>query len=350
MRTRKTKKQRRPDRFPAIIYHPDPAIPPGITKIIKDASAKIDLKVLPFYYRDLLYTMRAAPHAARKLAATDNGRLAIEDISTAIGDQLYHHIGESRIEQWVPYYIPLVIAGPTIYITVDRLLSCKGPMGTGYYIDGQKVKVNGKTYIHGWSRHALERLCLRSVPDWPCYLAVGCIVSLMASGRYEHVMLSDGTPALTAFFPVLRHSWHDEYAKIILRTKRLDRSLDYFYRFGYFPYTTEGDMLKCLTMLPPGFRGTPEHTALRNCKKLPWEHRLQLLKMAETMTAKEFYEKGNEDGQIADLFTLFDRIGAPQIISRPTKRDVAANNRRKIMTSGFGMSRGTIHIEFIKPD
>lgn len=91
---------------------------------------------------------------------------------------------------------------------------------------------------------------------------------------------------------VLSEAQHDYSVRLGNRNSRIGRRRDnYYFRVGYCPAVIEGDFIKAMTLLVPGYIGTPEYgTILRS--SLGRDAKRQMITDATQMTMARLIETG----------------------------------------------------------
>ncbi len=262
--------------FPSFTY-PQPEreigyVPKGFVQIVKEAVHSLDYfdkSVFDDNERKFLREVKANGYlsACGKHfgGSPDVVRNFLHHLAM-IGQYIYDYIREKGMyEIYIPY-CDIQVNGNNkgnFEIIYDALLSRDSPDGRIYYSRNiPMLAFEGKEYKVGFSKHAVDRICKRTVNNMD-YLGMGnAFAYFKDSVTFELCSLPDGSPALaflekctapffSGTFPKeLIEDWHPQSA--------------YKYRVGYCPLAFFEGFAKTITLLTPGMIGTPERMLLDN--------------------------------------------------------------------------------------
>ncbi len=334
-------KRRRQALYPEVELVGAEHAPPNLVAAVRRAIKRLDFEKLESRVRGVLQLLKQTPDALnRHLVHVDAtrhglGRTVQGTVAFGIGQQLVDLIGADVMRNWVPYNMFRVRVGSPLRVRMISLRAVKSPQGTLYFARKSGcLIIEGTSFPIGWSRHALDQLCNRITPKWPTYIGLMSVWSFLRYGVRTYTMLPGGEPAFVSFYRCTPRSWHEVYAKRILGVPKLDPKFDYYYRMGYCPIAMENRdkmmVVRATTLLPPGFRQTPEHQILRNLRR-PRAEREKWLAQAERFTTQRLW-----DSDDTSLLKLFHDNGVPQILMVPVsavpKQRIGVNQRRRLLT------------------
>lgn len=229
---------------------------------------------------------------------------------TALGHAIFTRIGEAKLLEFIPYSDVMVNpVGREWRITFRSLKRQRSPHGTIYYSRHEpKVTIDGVPKVVGFSRHAIEQTCERIVPTWRNYAGLGDAFAFFSTCVYfEPCVLPSGQRAFTFYEPCdvpgfFLHTYAEQVAGIS------GEASGCCVRIGYCPADVSGDFFVARTLLPPGFRDTPER-ALLSRVPLGGPERQHLLELAAsndmpTMIAKHDFT----------ALRFFHENGVPQVV------------------------------------
>lgn len=181
---------------------------------------------------------------------------------TALGEALVRCIPEKQIRQIGPFAgIDVVRRGDGWAINIKPLKQAQTTHGIVYYSPYEPTAEFefGRRYIT-FSKHAIQQMMDRVVPTWyRSYIGLSHVFGFLYECIYfEPTRLVNGQPGFVVWNSCQRvgqEFW--DKAKTIIGDNDADRSLHY-YRVGYCPVATEGNLSVAKTFLAPGYQGTHE--------------------------------------------------------------------------------------------
>jgi hypothetical protein len=242
-------------------------------------------------------------------------RLALQVL---LEDALFRLLTPLEQRQWFPCH--------SFAVAVDE-----GAHGRGLLLFGASLAVATSTHgqpfyyaptrptvlVQGQGRrpvaftpHAITRMHERLYPAdrRDAHRPLTCTFGLVAYPYpYEGVELYGGQPGLAMFAPGHPEAFSGHYVEQIVGP--VADVTAYRYRFGYCPLTQEGDFWVAKTLLPPGFRGTPEYGRLLRTSLAPGVKE-RLLAACEALTVASLVEGAHD----FTLLRWFHRHGHPQVV------------------------------------
>lgn len=217
-----------------------------------------------------------------------------------MGDYIYKKMG-ADVKQWVPFNdIRTIPKGQTIEVHFNGLKRERGAGGTIWHSSWKpKIKYGENEYTVGFSVHAIEQTMNRLAARTYSYAGAGDIFAYFDQCRYyEPVMLNNGEPAFSIWDKCSKGFFSWDY--VVLAYGKDANQDNYYRRVGYCPVVFENGYAKAKTLLPPGYRNTPE------------EKLLFRLNAKERKEMKELVDKPLSEYAIADqsLFLIPDNYFA----------------------------------------
>ncbi len=187
-------------------------------------------------------------------------------LGTVIVEELKKHL---KIEKYIPYNDFEVACVDRVYtLEFDALLKRKSKYGTIYYSRRMpKVEINGEEYTVAYSRHAIDRICQRTVGRAFTYGGCGDAFAYIAyNKKFEHHsrLYNNGNEKhyLSFFADCLPGFVSSQIGSHIL-SKEIWRYYSHAYRVGYLPVGLWNGFACASTLLTPGMYGTPEDFLLK---------------------------------------------------------------------------------------
>ena len=221
------------------------------------------------------------------------------------------------LEKYGPFnLVELVSIEKRFWVTFKGMLTKKLDKYPHIYYSRHKptLEVNGEKLIIGFTRHAIHRICERSVGDWRTYSGATDAFAFFNYCTYFE-LYEDDTRSKDKYYFTFYENCADGffsgfYPKMILDS--YDPSKDYYYRIGYCPIVVNGNFAIGKTMLPPGMRGTPEDKLLKK-SNLSEEEKNKIYKSAEN----SFKFLNLAKSQDFTGLKWFHDNGVPQIVELP---------------------------------
>jgi hypothetical protein len=307
--------------FDTVSAHPD------FTRAVKQSVATInfeDRSVFPRWEADLYRLLKVEGTPALreafltlKLACDANeradGQLAELHFVFNLGQIVLDRIPKDIRDRHLPMS-DVMVTPKRNYIQVICRSLCreKGDGGTIYYSRRKPtLDIDGDPKIVAFSKHAIDQTSKRINPNsTTSYGALGDIFSFFDQCTYfERTTLHRDQLGFSFFDRCTAGSVTHWYVKEVLGTENLDlRQGRPYYRVGYCPAVVEGDFVKAMTLLLPGYANTPECSAI-------WDHantrteREELLARSKDWTPRMLYETHD-----FSLLKWFHDHGVPQVV------------------------------------
>lgn len=227
-----------------------------------------------------------------------------------LGSIIFSRIPRDRLLAYIPYNdVHVLFGGRDIFLKFLSLRQQSGQNGIIYYSRRRPtLDVDGVPKIVGFSRHAIERVCERVVPRWENYAALGDAFAFFDQClHFERSDLHSGHLAFTFFANCTKGFVCQHFVDEVLG-RSIDDGENFYHRVGYCPAVVEGDFVKATSLLPPGFRGTPEFTALVQAD-IPWFEKNTMLQQAQTMDLDRVMTERD-----FELTRWFHDAGIPQVV------------------------------------
>lgn len=280
-----------------------------VQRAIKQVNFRDESVFHPSETKMVEYTKTFGPNVIAQLAKS-YGETSSEFVymMTHLGQVVFDIIGQQELRKWIPYNdVQLLVGGRTIRVYFRSISRQKGRLGTIYHSRHRPtITVDGHTVIVGFSRHAIERICERVVPRWYTYNGLGSVFAFLDQCQsFERADLSDGQLAFTFYDNCRKGFFSGNYVRQILRQEEeVDR---YCYRVGYCPAVIEGGYLRATTLLYPGYKPTPEWSALWQ-SGLSVEEKRRLVQQTKLLSTEYLQNTGD-----FSLLRFFHEQGIVQV-------------------------------------
>jgi hypothetical protein len=315
------KRRRYHELYPVFEFENDDAVPPEWIELVRTHVNQIrfdDPNSFNSSDRDLFKQVKrfGAERALFDFEAKvpeDQKHLAAAYFAMKLGNVLFTHIPRDRLLNFIPFCDVIVAPrGTHIVVRTRALLKAKGSGGTVYYSKHQPtIEINHKQKIVGFSTHAVRDKhdrCDRHTPGWDRYSGLGDAFGYYNDCvYYEKASLSDNQLAFTVYGKCVPGFVSSRFVIEILG-KPCERDARYYHRAGYFPAVIEGDFIKALTFLLPGYSQTPEYQLIESADlsesvKQRMKQQAREMNMHYPQTTGDF-----------SLLKWFHENGVPQII------------------------------------
>lgn len=227
-----------------------------------------------------------------------------------LGSVIFSRIPRDRLLSYIPYNdVQVLFGGHDIFLKFRSLRQQSGRNGIVYYSRRRpSLDIDGVPKVVGFSRHAIERVCERIVPRWENYAALADAFAFFDQClHFEKCELHNGQLAFT-FFAECKDGYLSEQFVNEVLGRQIENGQNFYYRVGYCPAVIEGEFVKATSLLPPGFRGTPEFTAIVQADIPRWEKN-SMLQQATTMDLDRVKLEGD-----FGLIKWFHEAGVPQVV------------------------------------
>jgi hypothetical protein len=234
-----------------------------------------------------------------------------------VGERVLEELPEVYQKKLLPdYFFFPEVAPEGVRIRFGFLDRVKRETGWGYYSQHKPtVTINGADWIVCFSEHAIERIVERSsFEDRVTYTHyMDCVNYLDGCVYFEPVNMADGTPALRFLMTDGLHGNTDRYHEY-LRTITGVEDLNQLpstpaYVLGYCPVDCKGQFAKAISMLYPGYDGTPEDMLVRTVITSKVEQQRMLMMAADNKVVRVINEGRHE------AIKWYHENGVPQVVS-----------------------------------
>jgi len=303
--------------------------------LVKDALQKFDFAELPKVDQNTFRLMKQ--HGANYAKETLQQAMAeirkknpeipyaqLGDILWILnlGEAIFGKIPEKQRAQFLPINdVRFIPVANRIVVQFNSLLKYKSSWGTTYYSHLKPtVDFNGKRYIVGFSKEAIDQTCNRICSGWKNYSGLGDVNGYFElCQHFEPCTLRDGGDAITFFDECTERFWNYRYVEEVLGVTNINPAQGkLYYRVGYCPIVIDGRFAKAKTLLFPGFAKTPEYEKLDK-SNLPLTEKRRLKLIAKDSQAANYLIKTDDFSAIK----WFHTNGVPQVIQ--TNKRLFAN-------------------------
>ena len=229
-----------------------------------------------------------------------------------LGQAVINRIPEPKRDAYLPFNDVLFQpTGHRIDVIFRSLLKAKGPGGTIYYSRRQPTLMMAcRRSLPSPNTPSKGRVSVSSRVGRPSYAALGDAFAYFDQCLYfERCDLYGGQLAFTFYDECKEGFASHGYVDGVLGEQNLDpRAGKPYYRVGYCPAVVEGDFVKAMTLLFPGYRNTPEHDAMLR-SALPARTKQEMLAQIKDLDADTLYDSHN-----MSLIRWFHQHGVSQVV------------------------------------
>jgi len=255
--------------------------PPGITEVITQFMMYGPTQMC----RAVL--AEAATQTTRERDVVYEAAKRAHAVVAYVGGRVFEQLPEPYQNRLLPDYFFQPLLDPRgIFIRFGFLDRIKRDTGWGYHSRHKPtVTIAGTQWIVCFSAHAVERVVERSNFEENVSYAhyMDCANYFDGCVHFEPVAMADGTPAIRLFMSdglVGKVSRYREYLRQIAGIDAVDNGPVAAYVLGYCPLDCKGRYAKAISMLYPGYDGTPEDTLVR-VADIPRGKKQRLLALAD---------------------------------------------------------------------
>lgn len=234
----------------------------------------------------------------------------------SVGNVLYALMPQGDLEEWaLTNSLQVLPYRNQFAVRCYGLQRVKHPGGTIYHSPFRPTAIiGGGPKIIGYTTHALHQLYDRIVPAWRTYLGQADAFAFARNlVHYEPAHLPDGQDAFVVWEKCHEHCWYGHMAEAILGPVQAATGR-WMFRVGYAPVILHQGFAAAKTLLPPGYRGTPEFELLQRAV-IPREMRARLRQSASNLTTKYLQTTGD-----FSALKFFHEAGIAQVV--PLKDDI----------------------------
>ncbi|HEX8162902.1 MAG TPA: hypothetical protein VF538_13615 [Pyrinomonadaceae bacterium] len=287
----------------------------GFKQVVEEVRSE-HMSLLPPAQQTFFHIAResgfpGAVGVTQSLAEQTNQPRAFPVIALSLGEVIQGRLPPDWV---VPYRCLDVLFGQPadnqITVRFRSLLTHQAGGSRSYYSHREPklaCGVDGAARVVSFSRHALERICGRTVGDWRTFSGSGDAFAFVDNCAYYEDCTN---PEMGLCFTL-----YDRCAEGFVSYRFLAEILDsfdprkkYYYRVGYCPAVIEGNFIKAKTLLVPGMRRTPERGLV---EALPASERVALENKIESQLT--WADKAASPD--LQLFKWFHDRGVPQVMA-----------------------------------
>ena len=234
-----------------------------------------------------------------------------------VGERVLEELPDVYRKKLLPgYYFFPEVAPEGVRVRFGFLDRVKRQTGWGYYSQHKPtVTINGADWIVCFSEHAIDRIVERSsFEDRVTYTHyMDCANYLDGCVYFEPVNMADGKPAIRLFMADGLHGDIDRYHEYLRKITGVEDvnqlPADPAYVLGYCPLDCKGQFAKAISMLYPGYDGTPEEILVRAKAPSKAEQQRLLLMAAGNKMVRVINEGRHE------AIRWYHENGVPQVVS-----------------------------------
>ena len=236
-------------------------------------------------------------------------------LADLIGEKLLTLLGPHEVTQWFPYHYCQVGSDPSGHswrLHCDSLLSHVTADGRPLYYAATRpqLTVRGAPHTVAFTPHAIRRLGERVAWSPTTYADLGDVFGIVRDCTHvTTVHLYPHQLALVLYGDCVPGFVSDRYPDEILDVRQ--PHTPYRYRLGYCPLVQDGDFWVATTLLPPGYKGTPEYTVLLKTA-LPPTLKDRMLHQCDDFTYHRICTTMD-----FSLLKWFHQHGVPQVLPTP---------------------------------
>lgn len=261
--------------------------------------------------------IQAAMNCDHHREVTDAPAIQFNAAAAYVGQCILDALPEGYHRKLLPNYYFYPRFTPTgAVVRFGFLNRVKRDTGWGHYSRHKPtVRINGADWIVCFSEHAIERVVERSNFDERTTYAhyMNCANYFDACINFEPVAMATGEPAIRLFMTDGLYgntARYEEYLQAIAGIEDVNQlPFAPAYVLGYCPVDCKGRFAKAITMLYPGYEGTPEDTLVQT-SRLSWADRKRLLDMAEDNKTVRVISEGRHEA-----IRWYHSNGVPQVVS-----------------------------------
>ncbi|MBO0697668.1 MAG: hypothetical protein J2P46_04690 [Zavarzinella sp.] len=233
-----------------------------------------------------------------------------------LGHLVFRSIPREQLVPFIPYHDFMIAPHRQRILVRFRSLTRIDTSAGPFWHSTRKptVLVQGQHRIVGFQRHLFEDGALdRIVPGgWFDYDGMGELFAYFDQCRdFEVARLYPDQTAISFFDDCAHGFWSRKVAVEVLGTAYRDDT-EYSYRVGYCPTFIHDRFIVAKTLLPPGYRSTPEYGKILSAR-LPKEEKDRMVAAVNGLTIHTFVTTDD-----FSLLRWFHEQGIPQVISRRT--------------------------------
>jgi len=316
------------DKYPVFKIHEEDGDPKFI-KVVQDALAKIyesDFKILDeddrhFFRRLKSFGVSFAlgryileTHNKFDISSLPDDEQYLGIICNNLCEKIMDNIPEGLKPQFFPFNaFRICYRDNQVGVSFERLLIALGDAGLIFYSKRRpQIEFKDQSFVVGFSKHAIARVCERLAPDFFTYPGLAKAFHFFSFCVYfKPIYLPNKQPAFVLFskYGGPNDSRINREFLESLGSKDFDPLKGEWCRvLGYCPVVFESGFAVAKTFLIPGFTSTPEYDRLLN-SHLPHNEKERFIRLAKDSVTEEL-----DDSEKFEVFKWFHDNGVPQVM------------------------------------
>lgn len=231
-----------------------------------------------------------------------NINLFQQHFNCKIGDLVFKRLRDKNLLfNYIPYSnVDIIPRGNEFIIIFRSLLRHRSKFGYVFYSSLKPtVTIENESYIVAFSRHAVQRICERTVFDWQSYSGSGdAFAYLERCIKFDVITNIENKfgKKLITFYELCMPGFSNmTYVEEVLKHSNNDK--EYCYRVGYCPIGLNDNFACAITLLTPGMKGTPEDYLIKN-KNLTYENERKIRNDIQDIISKKVWVEKRNFGAI----------------------------------------------------
>lgn len=305
-------------RYPQLLHAPvEPHVPPQFVQCINDAVSKVKFNNRQLFPKEFA----AWFELTKKKGLIEAGRIIMDStdprkfwefrcglnavLRMAISSKL-----SIATDAYLPYCDYDLHPVQDVYVEFDALRQTKTEFGTLYYTKHEpKIRIRGRDYIVGFSKHSLDRLESRGSVRPDTYQAAHTIYQIISQHIHYQVSSDAGDQVNVTLFDPCFKSSISGWIGLQIMGSSIHAETTFFRVSGYAVLKLNDPFAAAVTFLTPGMRGTPERDAVE-VGALNRETKSRYLRLMEQgLVASKLW-----DQQYLDILKWVHKNGVPQVV------------------------------------
>jgi hypothetical protein len=265
--------RREEQKYPTFLFQNEERAEPRFVQAVKDIVDEFSFADLPEHIRNWYAKIKEDKQFLLEFISYNGGvDPRVLAYTFHMGEHIYKTLSDSVKNLVLFNDLRVIPAGKELILQFNGLKRAKGAGGTVYYSAAEpKIKFGSKEYVVSFSTHAIEQTAARIVARPFSYAGAGDAFAFVNHcRRYDPVVLSDGCPAFSFFDKCCKGFMSWNYVVAVFGKEPTESN--YYRRIGYCPLVFEGNFAKAKTLLPPGYRTTPEERCLNILSQKEYEN------------------------------------------------------------------------------
>ncbi|HJN08401.1 MAG TPA: hypothetical protein QF564_06895 [Pirellulaceae bacterium] len=313
-------------RFPEVVYDTEHA-PEPLVRIVKQtmqdivaeherllgpSMAGVFHQIREFGYQRVKELMRSFEALHGVEGPQDDTTWLEMDVIEGLGNLLVSRLPAAILKRYLPPHGIHVVPGKpqdsTLLIRILSLKQRKTEGGTAYYEESEtRVNFGAQKGTPAFSRHAIERLCERTLYDPTGYGGIMQAFLMCSTHLLVRSYVNRDQWGMAIFCPCISDLAEFLAAKVL---GEYDRGQEYLYRVGYCPVVFSDDLAVAKTLLVPGMEGTPEYEKTLRPHAHSHEEKRAIRQAIGELTFRNLIER-----QDCSWMRQFHEDGIPQVMT-----------------------------------